>query len=71
MIRKEFGQEKYLKFLQKTTEDAPEQAIKNVLMFGSYENFDRTFKRYMIDLSNEISEGKTPDSYLQIKENRN
>lgn len=68
MIRKEFGQERYLKFLQKTSEEAPEEAIKKVLMFGGYDEFDRVFKRYMVDLSNDVLNGKTPDDYLQIKE---
>lgn len=71
MIRKEFGQDKYLRFLQKTAENAPEEAIKEVLMFGGYDNFDRVFKRYMTDLSNDIAATKTPDSYLQIRERTN
>lgn len=71
MIRKEFGQEKYLRFLQQTSEGPPEDAIKTVLLFGGYDNFDRTFKRYMIDLSNDVASGKTPDSYLQVSERAN
>lgn len=68
MIRKEFGQEKFLKFLQKTAENAPEQALKEILLFEDYDKFDKVFKRYMVDLTNDISVGRTPDSYLQIKE---
>jgi|688.fasta_scaffold96059_5 hypothetical protein len=71
MIRKEFGQEKYLKFLQKTAENAPQDGVKKVLMFNDYDGFDRALRRYMIDLSNDITSGKTPDSYLQINERSN
>lgn len=71
MLRKEFGQEKYLKFLQKTSEGPPENAVKSVLMFKDYNELDQSIKRYMIDLSNDVSLGKTPDSYLQIKERNN
>jgi hypothetical protein len=70
MIRKEFGQEKYLRFLQKSSEIAPEYAIKEVLLFDGYDSFDKTFKRYLIDISNDIKSGKTPDSYLQISEKK-
>ena len=70
-IRKEFGQDCYLKFLQKSTEDNPEDAIKKVLKFENYEKFDITFKRYMIDLTNDLTAGNTPDSYLQVKEKVN
>lgn len=68
MLRKEFGQDAFLRFLHKTTEENPELAIKDVLGFKGYDNFDLTFKRYMIDLTNDINSGKTPDSYLQVNE---
>jgi hypothetical protein len=70
-IRKEFGQDSYLKFLQKATEDSPEQAVKEILKFESYDNFDKTFKRYMVDLTNDLVAGKTPDTYLQVTEKAN
>lgn len=68
MLRKEFGQDAFLRFLHKTTEESPEMALKEVLGFENYDQFDRTFKRYMIDLTKDINAGKTPDSYLQINE---
>ena len=46
-------------------------AMKKVLKFENYEKFDITFKRYMIDLTNDLTAGNTPDSYLQVKEKVN
>lgn len=68
MIRKEFGQDSYLKLMKQTAEGSPEKAIKSVLNFSSYEQLDAAFKRFIIDLSNDLNEGKTPDRYLQIRE---
>lgn len=67
MIRKEFGQDTYHQFLKKFSETDELTAIKEVLKFNSYDSFDRTFKRFMIDLTKDILSGKTPDSYLQIQ----
>lgn len=68
MIRQEFGQDLYLSFMKASAESNPEEALKSVLKFDSYDHFDRTFKRYMMDLSGDVVSKKTPDSYLQIKE---
>jgi hypothetical protein len=70
-IRKEFGQESFLKFIQVSSESSAEEAIKTVLGFAGYDDFTNTFKRYVKDLSREVSSGKTPDFYLQIKEKNN
>lgn len=68
MIRKEMGQDTYLKLLKRTTEVSPEEAIKDTLGFESYDEFDGSFKRFLVDLTAEVHSGKTPDSYLQITE---
>lgn len=68
MIRKEFGQNNYLNVLKGCSDGSPEAAIQKVLGFADYAAIDRTFKRYMTDLAREVVAGKTPDSYLQIKE---
>lgn len=68
-VRKEFGQTKYLRFLKASQKDA-EAAVKE-LGFSGFEDFDKTYKRFMIDLSNDLSLGKTPDRYLQIREGSN
>lgn len=70
LVRKEFGQNKFHWMLKKTENKGDGQvAIKEVLGFDSYADFDKTFKRYMTDLTKDIAQNKTPDSYLQITEN--
>jgi hypothetical protein len=66
MVRKEFGQDKFHFMLRDSSK--PEVALKNVLKFDSYGTFDRSFKRYIEDLTRDVSAGKTPDKYLQIVE---
>jgi hypothetical protein len=66
LLRKEFGQDKFLASIK---EGDPLKGL-GVFGFQSYEQFDKSFIRYMIDLSNDVTEvnkKKTPDSYLQIK----
>jgi hypothetical protein len=67
MIRKEFGQEKFHHMMQDAITE-PENGLKKWSGFESYDDFDKTFKRYLIDLSREVAEKKTPDRYLQIYE---
>jgi hypothetical protein len=67
MIRKEFGQDRF-HVLMKDAAIRPEAGLVKATGFESYKDFDRTFKRYMMDLSNEILADKTPDKYLQIYE---
>jgi hypothetical protein len=67
MIRKEFGQDKFHHMMKDTTLNT-ESALKQGTGFDSYDSFDRTFKRYMIDLTSDVSANKTPDRYLQIYE---
>lgn len=68
MIRKEFGQDVYLKFLEKTTKENPEYGIKNILKFNDYNHFDNSFKRYLNDVVEDLEKNKMPNSYLQITE---
>lgn len=68
LVRKEFGQDLYLKTLKAASEGSPEAALRDVLKFNDYGHFDRSFKRFMTDLSRDVAAGKTPDAYLQIKE---
>lgn len=69
MVRKEFGQEKSLRLLKKTANRSdPELALQELYRFKNYADFDLTFKKYMADLCHDIAIGKTPVSYLQIKE---
>jgi len=66
MIRKEFGQDTFHQFLKTASDKSGLDALKEVLKFNDYEQFDRTFKRYMLDLTRDVLSGKTPDHYLQI-----
>lgn len=70
MIRKEFGQDKFHQFLKESV-SSPAQAFKKVLGFKSFDDFDKRFKKYMSDLSRDVTENKTPDLYLQIYEPEN
>jgi len=67
-LRKEFGQYKFLWFLKDSSlNNDPELAIKKHYGFFSYDHIDVSLKRYMSDLTGDIKNNKTPDSYLQIK----
>jgi hypothetical protein len=68
LARKEYGQDAFLKLLKESADQGPQPALKSLFKSGDYDLFDRTFKRYMIDLTRDLETGKTPDSYLQIKE---
>jgi hypothetical protein len=63
LLRKEFGQSKFLTFL---LTDNTEQDLKEVFGFSSQERFDAAFMRYLKNLASDIVEGITPDKYLQI-----
>jgi len=68
MLRKEFGQNLFHKFLNKSSIVSSDDALVDVLGFQGNDDFDRTFRRYMIDLMNDVKNNKTPNSYLQIQE---
>jgi hypothetical protein len=69
MLRKEFGQDKFLWIVKKTSNrNDPELVLHNVCGFNGYEDFNATFQRYITDLYKDLLDGKTPVSYLQIKE---
>lgn len=69
LLRKEFGQDKLLQFL--VAKD-PEAALRRIYGFESVDQFDASFKHYMIDLTSDVvgahkDRPVTPDSYLQIR----
>lgn len=67
MIRKEFGQTKFLEFAKSCSANGPEKALQVVLGFKGYGQFDTAFKRYMKDLTSDLVKSVTPDSYLDIR----
>lgn len=67
MLRQEFGQKSFHLFL-KGSVDGSDNEVVDILGFDGNDDFDRTFRRYMIDLIRDIKTNKTPDSYLQIQQ---
>lgn len=69
MLKKEFGTTKFQEMLRDTALGSnAEEAIKNILGFTSYDNFDITFKRYMKDIvEDSVLDKKIPLNYLLIE----
>jgi len=63
LIRKEFGQNNFLQFMYSENK---QQDIQKNIKFKGYDELDATFKRYVLNLSEDVKTNKTPDSYLQI-----
>lgn len=64
LFRKEFGQYNFLRFI---SAPSTEQHLREVIGFRSFDEFDKTFKRYMYYLSQDVVGGQTPREYLEIK----
>lgn len=67
MLRKEFGQVKFLSFIEEAGQGDVEKSLKEVFGFNDFSDFDVSFKTYMNDISRDVLDDKTPDSYLGIK----
>lgn len=63
MLRNEYGSSK---FLQMLNANPTEESFRKIYKFNSFEDFDKTFKRYMYYLCNDVSLAKTPDKYLRL-----
>jgi hypothetical protein len=63
LLRKEFGQKNFLQFI---TSGSAEANVNAVFGFADYAELDKTYKRYVINLANDINTGRTPDSYLEV-----
>jgi hypothetical protein len=66
LLRKEFGQRNLHSFLGTNIKNP--KAIWEVYGFSGYREFDESYKRYITDVTNDISKNRTPDDYLIIKE---
>lgn len=64
MLRKEFGEERFLKFLRGAQD---QDSIRSVYGFKDMSEFNGTLNRYSENLSKDIGEGITPDSYVTVK----
>lgn len=63
LLRKEFGQKNLLDFFKNPS---TEENFKMVYGFQNFDHLNQTFKRYSKNLITDISNGVTPNSYLQI-----
>jgi hypothetical protein len=63
LLRKEFGQKNFHSFMSL---QGSEQDLAKVYGFRGYSEFDSTYKRFMKNLSADVTSGRTPDAYLQI-----
>jgi len=68
MLKKEFGTTKFQEVMKGTAVGSNVgAALKSQLGFEDYNKFDRSFKRYMSDLFDDVVANRTPDSYLKIE----
>jgi len=63
LLRKEYGQKNFVEFLKS---DERESDVQSIFGYQNFNEFDATFKRYMFDLSKDVIDHRTPNSYLQI-----
>jgi len=66
MLRKEFGQMRFLHFLKRSGEVNPEIVLKEIYEFDNYNSFDKSFNSYMRYLTSDVVNDKTPNAYLTI-----
>jgi hypothetical protein len=64
MLRKEFGQERFLSFLSSAQN---QEAMAGVYGFKDASEFNSTLNRYSENIGGDIGKGATPDSYITIK----
>lgn len=67
LLRKEFGEAKLQGFLRMSVRNSPKDVLQVVYGFNSYSQFDQSYLRFMKDLSREVNQQRTPDSYLEIR----
>lgn len=61
LVRKEFGQDNFHAMMNQ------QASFQTVLGFRDNAELDATFKRYMVYLTQDIRQNKTPNDYLQIQ----
>lgn len=67
MLRKEFGEAKLQGFLRIASNNNSQDVLKVVYGFSGYGHFDKQYIRFMRDLTSDVLNNKTPDSYLEIR----
>jgi hypothetical protein len=63
LLRKEFGEFKFLSFMN----NKDQQQMLQVIGFKDYGQFDASFVRYTKDLHDDLKQSITPNHYLQIE----
>jgi len=66
MLRKEFGEAKLQGFLRMANKNDSKSVLKFIYDFDSFDGFDKQYVRFMKDLTSDILNNKTPNSYLEI-----
>lgn len=64
MLKKEFGENKFLKFL--FSNKSKEDSLSYIYNFTP-NDFDKSFERYSLDLTKELKQNKVPNSYIDVK----
>jgi len=67
MLRKEFGEAKLQGYLRIASRNNSQDVLKVVYGFSGYGHFDKQYIRFMRDLTADVLNNKTPDSYLEIR----
>jgi hypothetical protein len=63
LLRKEHGQKKFHLFIKQKDMN---QGLKQIYNFNGYDDFDRTYKRFIVYSCQDAASKKMPKSYLQI-----
>lgn len=67
MLRKEFGEAKLQGFLRLQNRNKPESVLKVVYGFSGFPGFESKYFEYMKDLTADVVDRRTPESYLTIE----
>lgn len=66
LLRKEFGESKLQRFYLNSKKYDTVDLLKSIYGFESFSDLDKSMVRFAKDLSKDIGQNKTPDSYLQV-----
>jgi hypothetical protein len=67
LLRKEFGEAKLQGFLRMCSKNSPQDVLRLIYGFSDYSQFDKQYIKFMEDLTLDLTNNKTPDSYLQVQ----
>lgn len=66
MLRKEFGEAKLQGFLRLQNRNKPESVLKVIYGFVNFTGFENKYYEYIKDLTADVVDRRTPESYLAI-----